>query len=134
MHPIHTILGYLGLIPFIGLSALHIYQWLPAYELLVTYSALILSFLAGLLWMSAMDTERSIRLAIASKGIVLASWALLYLNPGHVILYAFSLLFILLYLFETLYLKSLYPSGFFSLRSRLTVITTLSLFSAEMFS
>lgn len=134
MQKIHQLLGYLGLIPFIGLSALHIYGWSPAYELLVTYSALIISFLAGVLWMAAMDRNLSLWLALLSNVVMLASWALLIINPGSGVLYAFTLLLITLLMVEKRQLKAHYPSRFYELRSRLTLIASIALFSAELFS
>lgn len=134
MRPIHSILGYLGLIPFIGLSALHISGWQIAYDILISYSALIISFLAGVLWMSSMQAKLSASYAVLSNLIMLASWAVLWGGQSFGGLYSFSLLFITLYLIEYRTLQPHYPVEFFTLRGRLTLIATISLLAAELFS
>lgn len=56
--PMALWLGLLGLIPFIGLTALYVLQmenrigWTPGYarDVLVSYGAIILAFLGGIRW------------------------------------------------------------------------------------
>lgn len=51
--PVFHILGYLGLLPFLLLTLLAIVPWLPQLDALAMfqrYSAIILGFMAGVLW------------------------------------------------------------------------------------
>ena len=134
MTVIHKILGYLGLIPFLALSSLAIYGWSYANTLLISYSLLIVTFLAGILWSMTLKYHLSSWLAIFSNMVMLASWGLMLISDMHGIYYAISILFILVYLVETFTLKDLYPEGFYTLRSQLTLIAVLSLLNAQIFS
>lgn len=130
MQWIHQVLGLLGLIPFIGLAILNILNWFSAPFLLVSYAALIISFLAGVVWMQAMQAQKSYWLAIGSNLFMLASWGLLLLAAYGVqqgIFYALACLLLLVYLLEYFTLKTHYPNDFFSLRTWLTLIASISL-------
>ena len=62
------VLGYLGLIPFIGLTCLMLFRVDPGVEvsrLLGTYSAIILSFLGGIHW--GIATENSLSKTVNSS-------------------------------------------------------------------
>ncbi|HEY7907077.1 MAG TPA: DUF3429 domain-containing protein [Wenzhouxiangella sp.] len=76
-------LGWLGVIPFIALtasSALGGPQW--AEQALIAYGALILSFMAGTLWSDLIHATRTPRNAnahlLASNGLVLMAWPALW--------------------------------------------------------
>ena len=57
MGRLHKILGYSGLVPFFGFALLYYVFNEPWNFALVVYSALIFSFLAGLLWASTLNHE-----------------------------------------------------------------------------
>lgn len=134
MNKIHQVLGYLGLIPFVILSALNIYGWQYADNLLISYSLLIVTFLAGILWSMTLKYHLSHWIVIFSNLVMLASWGLITINDMKGIFYAISILFILVYLVENFALKELYAKGFYRLRSQLTFIAVTSLMSAQIFS
>ncbi|WP_020207845.1 DUF3429 domain-containing protein [Gilvimarinus chinensis] len=74
-------LGYAGLIPFVGLALVSV---LPDYRhtallALVSYGAIILSFMAGSLWGQVQGkAHRRAGPLIASNALALSSWAALY--------------------------------------------------------
>ncbi|MCA1768336.1 MAG: DUF3429 domain-containing protein [Idiomarina sp.] len=84
---IHT-LGFLGLIPFLAASLtalMHtgtIWGILPL-DFLITYGAIILSFLGGVLWGRALhraESEKTIGLLILSNVFALLAWLTLLLQ------------------------------------------------------
>lgn len=134
MKAVHHILGYLGLIPFLGLAVLQlsddIYA-IHAYSLLVHYSALIITFLAGVIWMAGIHFQKNLWLALFSNIVMLISWLLLWLSPNGV-LYFLTILLLSVYFVEYASLKTHYPESFFTLRTRLTLIASVSLIFAEI--
>ena len=74
-------LGYAGLLPFLAAvwaaySELSFWEW-PASQLFLSYSVIILSFLAGALWGKAKELEESevsCLLLIGSNGFALSGW------------------------------------------------------------
>lgn len=135
---IHKTLGYLGLLPFWGLMWMHLTDWPEAYFLLLTYGALITSFLAGTLWMGAMQQERAGQgsgvYAILSNLVMLLSWGLLWLYPLTGMLYLLALLIAALYLIEQIAMAQTYDKSYLRLRGQLTFFACLALICAEMFS
>ncbi|BBP46465.1 hypothetical protein THMIRHAS_18380 [Thiosulfatimonas sediminis] len=135
MKTMHTILGFLGLIPFIGLSALSIANWHAADFMLASYSALIISFLAGALWTWTLVKTQPTWLSVVSNLIMLVSWLLLWLawhGAGANIFFALAALLITLNLVEYQQLKNEIPSNYLTFRIRLTLIASLSLLSAAV--
>ena len=80
-------LGYLGLLPFVGGLALLLLNQslfgLSGQQIFIAYSAVILSFLSGILWGAAIDNFNGAfsRLALILSNIfALTAWAALLLN------------------------------------------------------
>jgi hypothetical protein len=134
MKQIHLILGYSGLIPFIGLSALTIYGWQPAQFLLLSYAALILSFLGGVVWMATIQAEKHWLIAVASNLAMLLAWlAVIFRNNPFSLPGVAALMLGLLWL-ESEYLQEQYTKAFFILRKHLTFIAALSILCADFFA
>ena len=122
---------YIGLLPFfIGAFGPWIfadYEYILT-QILIHYSAIILSFLAGALWAVALFTdgnehkERHIHAAIAFSLIPLLGHLLGYFLPTAVTLGLSILGFLILLFWEKLFLKELYPSWYQELRRRITFI------------
>jgi len=80
-------LGYLGLLPFIGGLVLMMFKEtlfeLFGQQIFITYSAIILSFLSGVLWGAALegfDNTLGRTALILSNLFALAAWAALLLD------------------------------------------------------
>lgn len=122
-------LGYLGLIPFVLVPLLGAFglmepgQTLRVFQL---YSALILGFMAGVLWpvlYRPKSTNRRALVAVAFPIVSLVGFALM--TPSHFLVLQ-AVLFVGLRLFE--YLAGVdrqYPAGYPSLRWQLTSIVVL---------
>lgn len=127
MQKIHAILGYLGLIPFIGLAGLHLYGWPMAEMILLSYSVMILSFLGGVVWMASLNFHAHWSQAVVSNLAMLLGWAALLLHSFPGVLYLVSALFALLVIYEFFTFKDQYPSEFMALRMRLTIVACVSM-------
>ncbi|MCV6611982.1 MAG: DUF3429 domain-containing protein [Amphritea sp.] len=127
----HRTLGIAGLMPFIGLSLVAI-SGSELYSLyLLTYAALIFSFLGGVLWFVSLNQQAPGHLAWISVSVMLWAWSWLHPQfPAALLLAAAS--FIGLHLYERYYLAGLYPQAFMTLRSMLTVIASVSLAVAAL--
>ena len=134
MQKVHLMLGYAGLIPFIGLAGAMIYGVKDAEYLLLTYAALILSFLGGIVWMAAMSANKHWSLAIISNLVMLLAWTSLIFRDISWSLPLIAILMVGLQLLETRYLKDVYSREFLTMRRNLTLIASLSLFSAYLLS
>ncbi|TCK08634.1 DUF3429 domain-containing protein [Marinobacterium mangrovicola] len=132
MTPWHSRLGYAGLIPFIGLTALVLQSFPGASYWLLSYSALILSFLGGLLWAGSLNRQVPTHVLFVSVGVMIWAWVWLLLPqfswylPG-------SITFVLLWLYERIFLGDTYSREFMRLREWLTGLAALSLFLAGSF-
>lgn len=119
-------LGYAGLLPFLGLLLL---AWQPvlgssaqATQLFHIYSALILAFMAGVLWPVLYRPESPTRMAVVAVGFPVISFLGFALLPTLVTPLQ-ALLFLALRLSERASgLDRAYPSGYASLRWQLTVV------------
>lgn len=136
--------GYLGLLPFIVLSAFSLVEpglgragdpsapatvgplvWRQAYD---TYSAVILAFMAGIYWPlclrgdSPAHGERLMSIAIL---IALLAWFALFLPPGlRALLFAGS--FALLYLIDRFVLEDYWSAGYLQMRGHLTAVVVVT--------
>lgn len=128
----HQLLGYAGLIPFIGLALLNILGSYPdSSEWLLSYAALIFSFLGGLLWLVSMQYELPRHVPMVSVGLMLWAWCwLLWPTFNWFWLAAWS--FLGLWLYEKFYLASVYSPAFLRIRAHLSLIAALSLISAAL--
>jgi len=137
--PIVNLLGYGGLIPFIGLAILSFTSLIPkeiARTALIYYAVTILSFVAALHWGFAMtlktlSKQQTSRLYIWSVIPPLVAWVSLFLP----MVFGVSLLIagFISHLWQDLLIYKVkseeIPSWYIPLRVRLTTIATLSLAS-----
>lgn len=133
------ILGYGGLIPFIGLALINFFKVIPtdiAQSGLLYYAAIILSFIAALHWGFAMflqslsESQRNIRY-IWSVIPPLAVWFSILLDPT-----SFALILIIGYLanlWQDILLKKIVaneiPQWYLPLRIQLTFVAVLCIAS-----
>lgn len=129
-----SVLGYAGLIPFIALPLLYLQplvisaaQTLELYNL---YSALILGFMAGVLWpvlhANATTTVKTDNLAITAVIFPVLSFLAL-LTSAEYFLLAQACLFVLLRVTEfRLGVNRQYSKGYRALRNQLTLVVSAS--------
>lgn len=131
-----NILGYAGLLPFALLPLAYHLQWQFGYTPLLLlyqlYSALILGFMAGVLWPVLYQQELSrtpntcnsyALLAVSFPVVSIVGLAIL---PGYFLLLQ-ALLFVLLRLAEyTSAINRRYSKSYQSLRNALTLVVTVS--------
>ena len=133
MKHVHTILGYSGLIPFVGLSALTIAGQDGARWMLLSYGALILSFLGGAVWTRSLQENRDASMAIVSNVVVLLAWVALLLNQA-ISLVLLAVLFSLLFVYEKALLGQEYSAEYQRLRLILTTVVAIALLAAAIFA
>ena len=125
-------LGYLGLLPFIGGLMLLVLNEtllnLSGQQIFISYSAVILSFLSGILWGAAIDNFSSAfsRAALILSNIfALTAWAALLLNDY----FKVAALLLAIGFFGVWFAerhirttqKTASPEGYQTLRNRLTI-------------
>ena len=131
------VLGFAGLIPFVTFS---IGTWITlplvtdSHYILVTYAALILSFMGAIHWGLAMaenNSKRNLQLALSVLPALLGWLALLLpLLQGYVVLIA---CFIFLYLADRQAIKTYsLAEGYLPLRAVLTAIVVICLCMASL--
>lgn len=118
-------LGYAGLIPFVGLPLLMVNDSLSFFEGMLyfsQYSAIILSFLGGVIWFHAIQQQKAdVHLYIAMLPSIVGWLSLVFLAPITIIgVLAAALLAVLVYDLKTL---TAAPQAYLRLRARLTSIT-----------
>lgn len=132
MSRLHQLLGYAGLIPFIGLAVLTVTGVYPASsEWLLTYAALIFSFLGGLLWLVSMQYQLPKHVPLVSIALMLWAWCWL-LWPAFNWFWLAAWSFLGLWLYEKFYLASVYSPAFLRMRGHLSLIAGLSLMAAAL--
>ncbi|GAB5378855.1 MAG: DUF3429 domain-containing protein [Aliiglaciecola sp.] len=123
---IHThakLLGYLGLIPFIVMPFWITWgtvSFFEGFSFFSQYSAIILSFLGGVIWLDAIRHEKPISQLYIAMLPSITAWLSISLLPalsGLIVLF-FSYLLLILYEFKVMPMASWYRS----LRIRLTTI------------
>jgi len=130
--PMALWLGLLGLIPFIGLTALYVLQmenrigWTPGYarDVLVSYGAIILAFLGGIRWGVALkhgNSAHAVRMFILSVVVPLAAWVALFLPKPHDVTWLIAIFLIVGVADVSLVSKGHAPRWFGTLRTILTV-------------
>ena len=134
MQKVHLILGYAGLIPFIGLAILAIAGYEEASYFLLTYAALILSFLGGIVWMATIAAKKHWSLAVVSNVVMLIAWVAVIVSNTSWSLPLIGALMLGLLFIESRHLRSEYTDDFFRLRKYLTFIAAASLFSTAAFA
>lgn len=111
--------GYAGLIPFVGLSLLALSGYPNAEHWLLSYAALIFSFLGGILWQASLKDDLPAHVTIIALGAMLWAWLWLLIpfSYWHPIA---ALSFISLWIYERRYLRGSYIQGFLQLRCQLS--------------
>ncbi|KUM54999.1 DUF3429 domain-containing protein [Rheinheimera sp. EpRS3] len=129
-----SVLGYAGLMPFIALPLLYLQPFYlsaaQTLELYSLYSALILGFMAGVLWpvlhSNTTTTAKADRLAIAAVIFPVLSFIALFTAVEYFLL-AQACLFVLLRLTEyRLGINRQYSIGYRALRNQLTLVVSAS--------
>ncbi|MBM6551431.1 DUF3429 domain-containing protein [Marinomonas ostreistagni] len=126
--PIIMTLGYLGLVPFIASTVIHLTGWmrteLEPQTVFITYSAIILSFLCGALWGQVIEQPMQPRgrtLLVCSNIVALVAWLGLLIQQPHMSLLALFCGYVSVFWLEVRWLKQLradnsyYPSMRFAL-------------------
>jgi hypothetical protein len=126
---VFSVLGYLGLLPFIGLTLLSLFPYLlpslDALALFQRYSAIILGFMAGVLWPIWQQHHALKPLAIFAVSLAILSF-LAGFFPNAVTIAIELLLFIALRLGERWFgLDEAYPAAYLQLRRNLTRVVVL---------
>lgn len=127
-------------LPFVGLSvAISIHMFADTkmvMQLLLTYAAVIVSFLGGI-HLGVAITQHMQNRAIANLLIAesiwpsLIAWGLLYTTEMHIQLLILTLLYALMWAIDSLlYNNNLIPQWFFNLRCIITPIVVVSLYVA----
>ena len=117
----HRWFGYAGLIPFIGLAILSNQKGAPYDGWLLSYAALIFSFLGGVIWFASLASRAAKHQAWISIMVMLWAWSwLIYPSPHPLVLAGTS--FFLLWLYEMHSLINIYPEAFWKLRTHLSVV------------
>ena len=125
-------LGYLGLLPFIGGLVLMMFKEtlfeLFGQQIFITYSAIILSFLSGVLWGAALegfDNTLGRTALILSNLFALAAWAALLLDGYAKLAVALLAIGFLAVWFAEKHIrinqKAASPEGYQTMRNRLTL-------------
>lgn len=123
--------GYTGLIPFVSLSLLTIAGFSFAPAALISYAALIFSFLCGVVWFVSLKRPQTGHIALVALGGMLWSWCWI-LFPAIDWTAAAGLSFALLWLYERRVLSRDYGDQFIQLRLWLSSGAALSLLLAYL--
>lgn len=123
--PVFHVLGYLGLLPFLMLAMLVIVPWLPeldALQLFQRYSAIILGFMAGVLWPVWSQRLSVLPLALFAVSLPILSFLAGFL-PTIATLTAELALFVALRLGERWFaIDEQYHPAYLQLRQQLTAV------------
>jgi len=117
------ILGLAGLFPFLGLPIFILLGSLSLYEGLTffaQYSAIILSFLGGVLWFEGIANKKAIWQLYAAMLPSLIGWFALVIMPPKISIVVLMASFLILLTFEYKFLKS--ELWYIKLRTRLTTV------------
>ncbi|MBN2866050.1 MAG: DUF3429 domain-containing protein [Thiotrichales bacterium] len=137
MTPWHVVLGYAGLIPFIGLPLLMVWgsaHFPQAAFWLISYAALIFSFLGGVQWMATLkaeDQKNSTFKQIMSVSVMLWAWLWLIVPQIDWFILA-GLSFWALWIYEYFAMNQAYPKTFIQMRRNLSLVAGVSLMSAGL--
>ncbi|MBY0417242.1 MAG: DUF3429 domain-containing protein [Pararheinheimera sp.] len=122
------ILGYAGLMPFVGLTVLQLWPQLlaftPPFSAFQSYSQIILAFMSGVLWpVLYQQSERLFPVWVVSFALV--AWFSSLLVPQQQLL-ALAAAFVALRLFEIRQKSQLtYSSAYTRLRNQLTTVVVI---------
>ncbi|WP_415901651.1 DUF3429 domain-containing protein [Neptuniibacter sp. QD29_5] len=128
----HRLFGYFGLIPFVGLAILSVEKGAPFDEWLLSYAALIYSFLGGVIWFASMAIGTAKHQTWVAIMAMLWAWSWLVYPLPHTLFVA-GVSFFVLWLYEMRSLVSIYPKIFWKLRSHLSIVAGTSLIISGLF-
>lgn len=97
MHNIAKLLGYAGLLPFIGipiLVSIGQIQYYQGYVAFIQYSAIILSFFGGIHWLDALQNKRKNHQLYFSLLPSIVAWLALVFLDGPTLLSVLSIAYI----------------------------------------
>lgn len=117
----HRVFGYSGLIPFVTLPIAIALIGTPYSTWLMSYAALIFTFLGGVLWMASLQEGSPKHISWVSIIVMLWAWCWL-LFPYAFTFHITGLSFFLLWLYEKSFLTKIYSSSFWQLRTHLSAI------------
>lgn len=131
MHFSAKLLGYAGLLPFIGLPVLIVsgmLSYFQGYTYFVQYSAIILSFFGGIHWLDALQNKRSDHQLYVAMLPSIVAWLALIFFSGNTLLSILSVahIGILMYDKYVLALERDILLDYTFLRTMLTTIVVLS--------
>jgi hypothetical protein len=124
-------LGFFGLIPFILLAVADLGGSHHAAIFLISYAALIFSFLGGLLWGQGLTKPMPLHSSLVSVSAMLWAWVWL-LMPGYNWFWLAALSFIALWLYEWLLLRRWIDPAFLRLRGQLSFVAAVCLLIAAI--
>ena len=133
-------LAYAGLLPFLAAPVVLWSGFSVALDVdtaLRVYSALIVSFLAGIHWHVGMSRSGSEGwLLWESNVVVLVAWALVFIDSSALVCLLFAGLYVAVLLFDrALSKKEILPDWFYRLRVRVsTVVIVALLITAAVFA
>ncbi len=122
----HSLFGYSGLIPFLILPLAIAVLGHPYESWLISYAALIFSFLGGVLWMASLQSESPKHIVWVSIITMLWAWCWI-IFPSFINLQVAGLSFFSLWIYEKYSLTEAYSPSFWKLRTHLTVIASSAL-------
>ena len=132
-----TVITFISCMPFVVLSlfiAMDVADIPNILELLTTYAAIILSFLAGIKWGMAVDhqdvhDQLADRLCLISTAMLIPTWVVLFIPDPLSQLLCLTLLFTIAWGIDSmLHDDRIIPLWFFTLRSIVTPIVIVSLY------
>lgn len=128
--PVILTLGFLGLIPFIGSTLIHLIGLTSGFDvqtIFITYSAVILSFLCGAIWGQVLEQPTQAKgktLLVCSNIVALVAWLGLLLEQPHLSLLTLLGGYVSVFWLEVRWLKQLRADNSYypNMRFMLTVI------------
>ena len=128
----HRVSGYAGLIPFFTLMILAISGYDAAGQWLLSYAALIFSFLGGVLWLATIKDPLPRHVTVISLVVMLWGWLWLIIPSEYWLIIA-ALSFLLLHGYERYFLAHSYFPDFMHLRRNLSAGAAIALTLAYLF-
>ena len=126
MSRLHLFLGYSGLSGFILLTALIWLDQPQAAGWMMSYSALIVSFLGGILWQQSLLSQTAKHVPIVAVILMLWPWLAIMLVPERWLLLA-AITLLLVWRYERRFLSEHYPPAFMRMRGVLSLVAAVSL-------
>jgi hypothetical protein len=125
------LLGYMGLIPFIGIPLLIMFgqiQYYLGYTAFIHYSAIILSFFGGIHWLDALQNRRkNHQLYVSMLPSIIAWLSLVFLDGSH-LLSTLSLAYIGILIYDK-YVLALEKDILLDYTTLRVILTTVVVFS-----